>query len=382
MLLASVGPARAWAQVSCGPPVDGCRQSTAARKGTLLLRDRSPDQKDQLVWQWKRGNATTFQEFGSDEDVVLCLYEEGSSVPILEATAPFFAPGCPTTGCWQAFDERYREYKNTSLEPDGLRLVRLQTGDEGKARITVRGEGDNLDMPALPLALPVRAQLRCRDPFGQIKCWEGRFSQFVLQNQDANLFKAKADFTACADAAAPACDGVCPTGHVCVDPGAGCTCRACDRDLTLDPGEECDDGNLTGGDGCSGVCECNPATTPDVCNLTGDWVVYGYSDVVTITEDAAGNSTSSGTIAGVAFTGQATRTDSCGTGSAELVLGGGSVPVTVRSMVHDSCDAITTVIPAFINFPIIPPVTTLVRVTSSPSGAFLEREHDVVEAPR
>jgi hypothetical protein len=111
-------------------------------------------------------------------------------------------------------------------------------------------------------------------------------------------------------------------------------------------------------------------------------MVYGYSDVVSITEDAAGNSTSSGTIAGVAFMGQATRTDSCGTGSAELVLGGGSVPVTVRSMVHDSCDAITTVIPAFISFPIIPPVTTLVRVTSSPSGAFLERADELFGGAR
>jgi hypothetical protein len=51
-------------------------------------------------------------------------------------------------------------------------------------------------------------------------------------------------------------------------------------------------------------------------------------------------------------------------------------------MVHDSCDAITTVIPAFIIIPIIPPVTTLVRVTSSPSGAFLERADELFDEAR
>ena len=48
-------------------------------------------------------------------------------------------------------------------------------------------------------------------------------------------------------------------------------------------------------------------------------------------------------------------------------------------MVHDSCDAITAVIPAFLDIPIIPPVSILVRVTSSPSAAFLERTHDILD---
>src|SRR5262249_37321704 len=38
---------------------------------------------------------------------------------------------------------------------------------------------------------------------------------------------------------------------------------------TLDPGEQCDDGNITNGDGCSAHCQIQPPTTPTPSPLCG-----------------------------------------------------------------------------------------------------------------
>lgn len=104
-----------------------------------------------------------------------------------------------------------------------------------------------------------------------------------------------------------------------------------------------------------------------------------YADIVTFTEDAAGNSTSSGTIANVAFSGQGTRSDSCGSGSAQLIFGEVIIPASLRFMVNDGCDVITAVITSPVGGVLIPVTNTLERVMSSPSGAFLEQAGAVLD---
>jgi hypothetical protein len=50
------------------------------------------------------------------------------------------------------------------------------------------GEGAALEMPPLPLTLPVRAQLQAANG----ECWEAVYSQFVTKNQP-DIFKATPD---------------------------------------------------------------------------------------------------------------------------------------------------------------------------------------------
>lgn len=58
----------------------------------------------------------------------------------------------------------------------------------------------------------------------------------------------------------------------------GSAARAsCDGDGTLDPGEECDDGNLVSCDGCSAACELECDFT---CHLDESWLIPGGSSIV------------------------------------------------------------------------------------------------------
>jgi len=63
--------------------------------------------------------------------------------------------------------------------------------------------------------------------------------------------------------------GVCVADDVCIcQPGfSGELCTVPDRcgDGVINPGEQCDDGNQTGGDGCSAACQLEPSC-PDGCN--------------------------------------------------------------------------------------------------------------------
>jgi hypothetical protein len=84
-----------------------------------------------------------------------------------------------------------------------------------------KGEGENLEMPPLPLTAPVRAQLQAANG----ECWEAVYSQFIAKNQ-SDMLKARPDPTPCASATAPACSGECPVGQECIDGGSGCECES------------------------------------------------------------------------------------------------------------------------------------------------------------
>jgi cysteine-rich repeat protein len=402
-------------------PQTGCRQPTKAQKGRLVLKDKAPDDRDRLTWKWPGGAATERADFGdplTTTDYVLCIYDASAETqPRLESRAP--AGGdCPGRPCWIELGAERLEYKDRDVDPDGMELMRLKAGIEGKTLLTAKGEGGNLEMPPLPLTTPVRAQLQAANG----ECWEAVYSQFVVKNE-ADIFKAKPDATPCASATAPACSGECPLGEQCVDGGAGCECQppcaaaaapacggtcpsgeacadaggscicipacgdatapACDGfcpagkdctdiglscqcvacgDAALDPGEQCDDGNTADGDGCSSACACNPATVPVVCDLTGDWQGGPFGGVVMFVEDGSGSATFTD---GPLFQGQSTRSNSCATGTGTLLL----VAVDIRLTIADDCNAMTMVIePA--GFPT--QVETLTRVLGSPGRAFLD----------
>jgi hypothetical protein len=80
-------------------------------------------------------------------------------------------------------------YRSPSGMPDGLRSVTLAPGLDGKAKVTVKGAGDLLPLPATatPLGLPVRVQLQSDAG----TCWATTFS--AAASNDGTKFKAKSD---------------------------------------------------------------------------------------------------------------------------------------------------------------------------------------------
>jgi hypothetical protein len=122
-------------------------------------------------------------------DYVVCLYDQGGLK--LDAKAP--AGGtCGTKPCWNRTASSKLIYTDKQLDPDGLLKVVLKPGPAaGKAKITVKGKGANLGMPALPLTTPVRMQILRHVGQFPIGCWDASFS--ASTRNDAEQFSARSD---------------------------------------------------------------------------------------------------------------------------------------------------------------------------------------------
>jgi len=175
-------------------PLFGCRQPTLSQKASVKLRNKSPDDGDTFVWKWLKGAATTKLEFGFPTlvtDYALCVYDEVGGVPTLKMSARVPAGGVCSGGrpCWTSKTTGYL-YKNSDLTPHGVQKLVLKSGLAGKAKITLKGKGLNLDMPALPLAQATTVIVQLKNADGE--CWDAEYSTPALKNEPEQ-FKDKAD---------------------------------------------------------------------------------------------------------------------------------------------------------------------------------------------
>jgi hypothetical protein len=160
-------------------PATGCLLSTDPRATRLHLRDDTPDLVEFI---WKKGAATTKADFGNPvlqngTDYQLCIYDQagGMTSVLLSAAAP--ADGlCNATHpkpCWKESGHGFT-YLDRDLTPDGLFKITLKEGLDGKAKITVKGKGDNLgitDARLHAVQTPVTAQVRSSAGV----CWEATY---------------------------------------------------------------------------------------------------------------------------------------------------------------------------------------------------------------
>ena len=175
----------------CGPtPTGTCHAATPFGGASLQVKNQAEDRKDQLKFGWK-GEATTLAEFGnpvSTASYVICVYDgSGNPQPLLSQAAP--AGGvCNEKPCWQAKPTGY-QYGDKLLTPDGLKKVQLKEGlIDGKPKVQVQGAGIFLDVPALPLTLPVTVQVKNTQ---NSECWEAVYG--TATKNDPAQFKAKSD---------------------------------------------------------------------------------------------------------------------------------------------------------------------------------------------
>ena len=177
----------------CGlAPRAGC-QPALGQKSKLTLKNLADDTKDRLSWSWTSSDAVLHGSFDDPVagpiDYVVCLYDQGGLK--LDAKAP--AGGtCGTKPCWKRTASFKLIYTDKLLDPDGLLKVVLKPGPAaGKAKITVKGKGANLGMPALPLTTPVRMQILRHVGQFPIGCWDASFS--ASTRNDAERFSARSD---------------------------------------------------------------------------------------------------------------------------------------------------------------------------------------------
>jgi len=170
-------------------PAPGCRAPAVAAKASIVLKDKSPDTRDQLVWKWQKGAATAKADFGNPlggDDYLLCLWDGDGLV--LGAAAPAGGVCAKGKPCWKEQRKGWL-YKDRDLTPDGLQQVTLREGEDGKARILVKGKGDALALPALgTLTSPLTVQILRTGG----ACWEAVYS-VPFQRHEAEQLKDKSD---------------------------------------------------------------------------------------------------------------------------------------------------------------------------------------------
>jgi hypothetical protein len=176
----------------CGPTPDaGCRQPAVANKAVLVLKNKSPDKKDALLWKYVKGAATALGDFGDPLNTTgytLCVYDASvNPQPLILAMAP---PGgtCAGKPCWKTIKNGYK-YKDKELTPDGLQFILEKAGVATKTKLIVKGKGANLAMTTLPLTTPVTVQLKRSDT--PTTCWQATYSTATKNLPEQ--FKAKAD---------------------------------------------------------------------------------------------------------------------------------------------------------------------------------------------
>ncbi len=178
----------------------GCTGAEAPRGGchtagtsSITMKHFTPSTKDKLGWKWLHGD-TMPAELGDPvsgaTSFTLCGYDSVAGVPhvVLRNAAPGGGT-CRGKPCWKPISTIGVKYADRDATPDGLLGMTARTGI-GSARITVKGKGDRLALPALPLAQSPRVVVQLVAGTGA--CWESVHSTPATRN-DTSEFRDAGD---------------------------------------------------------------------------------------------------------------------------------------------------------------------------------------------
>jgi cysteine-rich repeat protein len=172
-------------------PLPACRGPFVAGAGKLQFKNVSPNSKDLFSWTWSKGSATPLSAFGAPgatTGFMVCLYDG------LATGARFTAkllPGgtCAGKACWKTIPNKGFVYGDKGATPDGLVSAKLSAGTDGLASLKLKGKGDHLNLPSLPLVPSATIQLQ--GPNGE--CWENTYSAAGLRTNNRSQVKATSD---------------------------------------------------------------------------------------------------------------------------------------------------------------------------------------------
>ncbi|MEO6027426.1 MAG: hypothetical protein ABIR79_11220 [Candidatus Binatia bacterium] len=174
---------------ACPLTADTCREPIVPGKATLYLRNDPAPDRDQLQWKWPKGAATTLADLGSPttfDDYDVCFYDASG------LRTSFVVPSGGTCGgkpCWRPKTNGFSYRSKTGL-PNGITLLDLKAGADGKAQIRLQGRGPLLPLPPLTtLTTALQLQLRQRRTG---LCWSATFSP-PYKTMSATTLRDQAD---------------------------------------------------------------------------------------------------------------------------------------------------------------------------------------------
>ncbi len=169
-------------------PLAGCRRILAPNKAALLFKDSFLG-RDELAWRWLGGEATFGTVFGdptTSTSYAFCAYSGPADETTLVMDSGAHPELCGAKSCWRRTPTGGFVYKNPDGNEHGLTRVELTPGDDGAARIVVKGRAFFLTKPSLPLTLPLTVQLQSSE--GQ--CWEADYDTGDVGRNDERRFHA------------------------------------------------------------------------------------------------------------------------------------------------------------------------------------------------
>jgi hypothetical protein len=162
----------------------GCRRPTRSRRSSIGFIDRDDDDRNRLDWKWSNGQDTPLFAFGDpatfQTTYSVCLYDASlTAQPVMASFIKF--------GSWGTFQNGYT-FRAFPPNFDGITLLQLRAGVEGKAKFKLKARAGAIPLPLLPLTPPVRVQLQASND----ECWEATFSSPSRNGVDGR-FKASSD---------------------------------------------------------------------------------------------------------------------------------------------------------------------------------------------
>jgi len=160
-----------------------CQDAPTGKSTIRIRRDDSDPELDSVMWRWKSQTPVELNEFGAPHlstALSLCIY--GGDELVLSSTIDA-AADCEGESCWR-INEHDAKFSDRSGTFEGLTGATIREGMPG--RITMKGSGAGLALPALDVALPVTVRLRRDDG---TPCWQAEFEQ--PQSATATRFKAR-----------------------------------------------------------------------------------------------------------------------------------------------------------------------------------------------
>ncbi len=169
------------------PVGTGPGQCRTAGKNLLLIKNKTDNSKDKLIWKWIKGAQTTqtdLQDPRTTADYALCIYQYTGTTNALIATIN--VP--PDSSKWTTLGSKGFKFLDPSLADDVAQKIIVKGGSQGKSKMLVKGRWVNLPDPidSGPLQFPVTVQLF---NYQTGVCFNGTFNS-ALKNT-TTLFKAK-----------------------------------------------------------------------------------------------------------------------------------------------------------------------------------------------
>jgi cysteine-rich repeat protein len=174
----------------------GCFASAEVGRHGRLRMERRRSGRMQVLWRWATPDAPHARDdLGdptADTAYTLCVFarsdrpfgfDQRRQRPVVAALHVPPGGDCSQDGCWTREDDGFRF--RARGPGAAVRRARLRGGDE-RSKLLVKAQLDAGAPGALPVALPVVAQIRSSDG----TCWETAYEQFVARN-DGRGFEAR-----------------------------------------------------------------------------------------------------------------------------------------------------------------------------------------------